>query len=335
MGHARVLRPLGEGLLQDRRRLALLSVTLVGRRRGEVERQRVEDRRLAILGIGQVELLHDPLVGEGAGRPRDGLVVLEERLHRADVIPLARGLRAGGAALLDGGPGRLGPLRGRRCAEHVLGPAERQPPGGDRAAGVALGDGREGVARARPPERVEQRDRMVQVGLHLGHARAREAHLAGGAVVVALMGAHRPGQSGQCGDKDQHEGDDARGAQLRAWGTCRKVRLHRHASSDRAGSFRSSVRRLQPCGVAAIRESTHRSRRRALAEFAHAPVSRRSRGRSAPRRRPRPPCCARRSWRRYSRRADPPCARSAPASPRSHGWCAPPRAGAAPPPRGR
>ena len=50
MRHAGVLRLLREHLFQERRRLELVGVGLVGRQRDGVEGERVEQRRLAVSG---------------------------------------------------------------------------------------------------------------------------------------------------------------------------------------------------------------------------------------------------------------------------------------------
>ena len=62
---------------------------LVGGQGRDVQRQGVEDRRLLIVGVGQVELLHRLLVGKGARSEVNRGRVLVHRLDGGDVA-LAR-----------------------------------------------------------------------------------------------------------------------------------------------------------------------------------------------------------------------------------------------------
>ena len=65
--HAWMVWLLGEHRLEYRRRFLLIGVGLVGGERGRIQRKRVEDGRLPVLGVILMEARHRVLVGEGAG----------------------------------------------------------------------------------------------------------------------------------------------------------------------------------------------------------------------------------------------------------------------------
>ena len=72
MRHARMLRLALEDRLQDGRALELVGIGLVGRRSRSVERERVVDLRLVVVGIALRQLLHGLGIGQRracGGRP--------------------------------------------------------------------------------------------------------------------------------------------------------------------------------------------------------------------------------------------------------------------------
>ena len=175
---ARMVRLLPEHGLEDRRRLELLGVRLVGRHRGGVERERVEDRGLAVARVARGQLLHRLLVGD---RPRpvvDLVVVLVEDLDRRDVVELALALRAGRPGARDGGRAVAQHLRGGRPAEGVLEHGHRDAPVGDPAGRVLLRDLVERLDRGAAPEGVEEGHGAAQVGLDRRAAGVGEVDLA-------------------------------------------------------------------------------------------------------------------------------------------------------------
>src|SRR3989442_214116 len=170
----RMLRLRGEHLLEDPRGLELVGVRLVRRERGRVERQGVEDRRLAIVRVARGELLHRLPVAERAGPVVYRVGVLVEGLDRRNIVTLALGLGARGLRALDGRPAVGERLRRRRPAEGIAQEVHRHAPVGDPAAGVGLGDGRERGGGRGEPERVEHGDGALEISLDRGTTRRRE-----------------------------------------------------------------------------------------------------------------------------------------------------------------
>src|SRR5690349_19991712 len=84
---------LGLRRLEEARYVLKVGVALVGRQVGGVERQRVEDPGLAIVGSARVELRHRALVGERARAMVQLVAVAIEGAVRLDVGALALGLR--------------------------------------------------------------------------------------------------------------------------------------------------------------------------------------------------------------------------------------------------
>ena len=87
-----MIRLLLEDRLEDGRGLELVRVGLVVRVEGDVERERVEDGRFAVLRIARRQGLHGLLVGLRARAMIDLLVVLVEDLDGGDVVDLTLGL---------------------------------------------------------------------------------------------------------------------------------------------------------------------------------------------------------------------------------------------------
>src|SRR5262249_53563749 len=93
----------------------------------------------------------------------DLVVVLEERFRRGEPVALALGLRADRLTLLD----RVEPALERGGVEgtdeRVRPLADRDAPVRDRAARVGLRNGREGLDRLREEERMEHRQRALEL----------------------------------------------------------------------------------------------------------------------------------------------------------------------------
>jgi hypothetical protein len=165
---------LGEDLLEDRARPELVGVRLVGGRRRRVQREGVEDRSFPIVGIAAVDLLHGLLVGGGPRAVIELVVVAIVRLDRADVVLLARRHRQP-SRLVEGGRALLQHRGARRRPERVV-DAHRDAPVPHRARGVRGRDRRKSLQRLLVPERVQERDRALEVSLDGGRAGDGEAH---------------------------------------------------------------------------------------------------------------------------------------------------------------
>jgi hypothetical protein len=134
-------------LVQDRGGFELLSVVLVVKIDRAIERERVEDRRLSIVGVVLMQALHRLLVTFGAGRVVYLIVIRVEDLDRGEVLGLARRLRLRGFALLY--RLRAGLQVGSREGWHErIGQlARRHAPIGHGAVWVLLDDGLKGLHR--------------------------------------------------------------------------------------------------------------------------------------------------------------------------------------------
>ena len=145
----------------------------------------VEDGGFAIFGIASVELFHGLLVGRGPRAVIELVVVAIVRLDSADIVLLARRHRQA-ARLLERGRTLLQHRLARRLPERVV-DAHRNAPVAHRARGVRGRHRGEGLQRLLVPERVQQRDRPLEVGLHGRCAGDREVH---GAELFCVVGGH-------------------------------------------------------------------------------------------------------------------------------------------------
>ena len=185
-----MLRVLLELLLEDPRGLEPRGVGLVALqlRAGEVDR--VEDLRLVVLRV----LRGERLVRLGArelplalAAAREILVVGRDGL---EIVALALGLRAHLAALVDRPLRRLGVLRrSARAGERVVHQDGREAPGGNRATRVLLRHFLERPPRRAVVERVQHRDRALQLLLHGRTAGIGEIDLAQTRHAVRVRGA--------------------------------------------------------------------------------------------------------------------------------------------------
>ena len=192
-------------------RLERVGEGLVGRQRGDVERQGIEDSRLAVIRIGQGQALHRLLVGKRARAMIDRRVVGVEGVDGRDVESLALGRGTDGERLLDSGSTVLDPAAGRRPVEGVVEPGHRRSPVGHAACGIRLGSGGERLPGRREPERVEPRHTLGELGLGGRVARDREgdvAHRARVALVLLQLFLHIQRLSATAPDESRAEGQD-------------------------------------------------------------------------------------------------------------------------------
>jgi hypothetical protein len=172
-----VVRLRREELLQERPGLEPLGVRLVRRhlRDGRlVERQGVEDRRLGVVGVRPVDLLHGLLVGDDPGPLAGRREVAIQLADRGHVRALAIGRRADRLGFLDRGRAALERVGRPDAAERVPPLRHRDPPPHHGAAGILREHSMEPVDGGAEPERVKERHRAIEVRLRRGVARGRE-----------------------------------------------------------------------------------------------------------------------------------------------------------------
>ena len=162
MRHARMVRLALRDRLQDRRAFELLGVSLVGRRRRRVQRERVVDLRLVVFRVALRQLLHRLRIGHDAGAVVDLVMVGIHHGERVDVVALTLRLGADAFALRDG-RGALGEILRRRRHVRVQEQAQRDAPMGDAAFGVGFECLLEGLLRCAIPERMLVQHRAVEV----------------------------------------------------------------------------------------------------------------------------------------------------------------------------
>ena len=186
---AGMLRHLLEERLEDVGRLQLLRVGLVGRHRRLRDRQRVEDRTSMSFGLAADDSSASPLRSGRRDRAASSDRRCSNRMATASMSAFSRGVGDPVACALA--TMRLALLDRRRlpqAAERVPPLAHRHAPVRHRAAGILLRDRLEHLGRFGEPERVQQRDRLVEVVLHAGGAGGVELH----AGAADLVGRHRP-----------------------------------------------------------------------------------------------------------------------------------------------
>ena len=176
--------------LENLGRLELLGVGLVGRQRGDVEREGIVDRGLGIVRIAGVELRHCLLVRQDPRAMIRGLGIAIEFRKRRDVVGLALGLGAELPRLLERRPTVGQILRGRR-RERIAEQAHGDAPIRHRALGIALQHVGEGVVRGLVPERVLELHRLVERLLRLRRAGDREVNRAEHRMPGMLVGGAR------------------------------------------------------------------------------------------------------------------------------------------------
>jgi hypothetical protein len=164
VGDAGMLRLALEDPFQDRRRLELVGIGLVGGRGRDVEREGVIDLCLVVLRVMLGDRLHRLEIGLQAGAVVDLVVVGVERGQRSDELVLARRLRADGLGLLKRGKPLLQICRQRRT-ERVEQQAHRDAPIGDGALRIGLERILENLLRSAIPERVLVAHAAVEAAL--------------------------------------------------------------------------------------------------------------------------------------------------------------------------
>ncbi len=140
VGDARVIGLLDEYFLQERPGLQLPGVGFVGMIDRLVQRQRIEDRRLRIIGIVLVELFHSALVGLNSRLIAALIGLLEISLHRPDVPLLARRLGACCLGLLHSFPSSRQSRTIQGQDQWVRALAHRQTPVAHGTGRVRFGD---------------------------------------------------------------------------------------------------------------------------------------------------------------------------------------------------
>ena len=164
----------------------------------------VEDRRFLVVGILAGQLLHRLLVALAA-RSRGHAVVAGVRLfQRAEpvALPLRPGQRL---ALLDGVQPALEALGGPRRHERIGPLADRQPPVRHRAVRIGGDHGLERLDALGIEERVQDRDRPLELRLDGRLARRRKAH--GPELAPCRLRRHVRGRPHQRGRAHRDDGD--------------------------------------------------------------------------------------------------------------------------------
>ena len=189
-----------ELLFEDRGRLEIRGICLVGGRLCPREVQSVEDLRLVVVRV----FCGERLVGLGAGELARALGTVREILvvrgDRLEVVALARSLRADLAALVDRRLREVRALgRSADALERVRHQDGRIAPGGDGARIVLGGHFLEGLLRRGIVEGMQHRHAAQQLLLHRRAARVRELDLS---ELVALLGEG----DARCGQRKSDQG---------------------------------------------------------------------------------------------------------------------------------
>ena len=135
-----------------------------------VERQRVEDFGLDILGVLATERAHRFFVVSGACVLVDLVVVLVVLLQRTEPVALALRLRSDGLTLLDRIEPALQSDRVERADKRVGSLADGDSPICDGARRISFGDGIESLDGLRKVERMQHCQRTVELLLGLWRA---------------------------------------------------------------------------------------------------------------------------------------------------------------------
>ena len=170
---AGMLRLALEDVFQDRGRLELIGVGLVGGRSRNVERKGIIDLRLVVLRIALRHRLHRLEIGLHPGAVVELVVIGIERAKRGDKFVFARRLCPDRLGFLNGRE----PLRqigGGRDAERIEQQARCDAPVGDGAVGIGLERVLENLLRRAIPERVLVAHAAVEPALRGVVARGRE-----------------------------------------------------------------------------------------------------------------------------------------------------------------
>src|SRR5229473_3093068 len=127
-------------LSQESQQPLLPSVILVSRkdRDGFVQCERIEDRRLRILGVPEVRLFHRLFIREDPCSVIALFPVLVIRLYRPDIVPLSLRLSAYDLGLFNGLQPILEHRRVRGTNERIRAPADRNAPVSDCAAWICF-----------------------------------------------------------------------------------------------------------------------------------------------------------------------------------------------------
>ena len=156
--------------LQDRRRLELFGVGLVIEIHRFIERKRVEDGRLGVVGITLGQLGHRRLIGERARAQVHFVVILEEGRKRLDPVLFALGLGAGRAPCLDRLPSLAHQLGRKRGNQRIGTLTDGYAPVGHGTRGLLLGQGGECLHCFRKEKRMQHRNGAIELALGGGAA---------------------------------------------------------------------------------------------------------------------------------------------------------------------
>ncbi len=136
--HARMLRVLVEELLQKRRGFDLVGIGQVAFLRRGLQRQRIIDLHLVIVGIALRHALHRGIVGCQSGTHGNLVMVAEIGAQRLDPVALTLRLRPGHPRFFQRVPSRLRVGPRRRGCQGVAEVIHRQTPVCHRAGGILL-----------------------------------------------------------------------------------------------------------------------------------------------------------------------------------------------------
>jgi hypothetical protein len=168
---------LGKNRFQDRARFLLVCVGLIARRRVGPQRQRIENRRLAVVGIAGMEPLHRLFISKGAGAMVELVRIFVESLDGGNVVSLALGLGPHGAGLFDGGP-TLFQILGSRGFPEFMVVRHRDSPVSHAAGGIFFGHCGKRLSSFVVPEGMEHGRGAIEWRLHRRVAGNRKIHLA-------------------------------------------------------------------------------------------------------------------------------------------------------------
>ena len=177
MGDSGMLRLTRPNLLQNCRSLKLIGISLVGRRRRDVESQCVIDLGFIIMRIALRQLVHRLEVGQNAGAMVDLVVVGVHSAKRIDIIALALGLGVRAFALCKSGSSLREVFSGWGDVR-IVQQAQSNAPIGDGAFRIGLQGVLKGLLRSPVPERVLIQHRLIELLLRLRFARCLKVDLA-------------------------------------------------------------------------------------------------------------------------------------------------------------
>ena len=200
---------------EDRACLELISVGLIGRQRGGIEDQGIQDLRLDVVGIAVGYSSHRLLEGNDPLPEIHGFPILQEHGQCCDVVVLALAARAEALRLRVGCRRRFHRIRICRPCKRVAHGHEGIAPVRHRALRVQLEHLPERLLSGIEPERVKQRHAAIEFFLRCGIASHPKIDLSElfrrralwRRVIVVRLREH-PENAKKCGEnKDKHRLD--------------------------------------------------------------------------------------------------------------------------------